>query len=142
MKKYVDIAFGELYHEIYFIRDYEINIFNQSFVAELEVEVSDFNRITNFHRLTFIEFEKNLNQIIKKVEVAVINYCNKFYNASNKDNIFQKLTLTNIGINGRCDKNKRIIGFVIDDEYDPEMGIGIEMINEEVHAIGTQHLVC
>lgn len=81
-------------------------------------------------------------EIIHKLEGAVTEYCIKYYSVTNKEEIFNNVKLTTIVVENRCAEDKRLIGFVIDDKYDPEMGIGIEMINEEVNAIGTQHLVC
>jgi len=142
MSKYCDSTFGELIHDISYMRGYNINIFNHKIKAELEVNVDYFNDITDYHRQTFIEFEKNIVEIAHKLESAVIQYCSKHYGVSNKEDIFTNVRLATIIIENRCTEDNRIIGFVIDDEYDSEMGIGIEMINEEIHAVGTQHLVC
>jgi len=142
MSKYIDKVFGEIIHDIYFIKDYEITIFDQNHKVKLIVQASTLERITEFHRDTFIEFEKHRFEIIKKLELKAIQYCGEKYGVSSDKNILSKLSLSSILINYNCDNENRIIGFVINDEYDPEMGIGIEMINEEVHAIGTQHLVC
>jgi len=142
MNKYIDNTFGGLLHKISFKKEYRIKIFSYEAKVKLKVDVDYFNDITDYHRQTFIEFEKNIFEIVNKLENAIIQYCSKHYGVSNNEDIFTNVRLATIIIENRCTEDNRIIGFVIDDEYDPEMGIGIEMINEEIHAIGTQHLVC
>jgi len=142
MNKFKDEVFGEIFHDIDFIKKYEIYIFNKNIKVHFCINVDEFSEISSHHRQTFIEFEKNKKEIIRKIENTAIEYCKTNYAALNENEILASLELVTIIIYRKCTKNERIIGFVIDDEYDLEMGIGIEMINEEIHAVGTQHLVC
>jgi len=141
MEKYIDEVFGNLIHDIDFIREYEVIFFNKKNKVELSVCADCYDDINDFHRQTFLTFENNKTEIIRKLEIAVTGYCINYYGVS-KEEALKNIEIESIIVDHKCNVNKRIIGFVINDEYDPEMGIGIEMINEEVHAIGTQHLVC
>jgi len=141
MDKYIDEVFGEVYDDSGIRKNYELDIFNKKFKPTLSLDRFSFDKVTDFQRQAFIEFEKNKQNIIEQIEQATIQYCKENYQVLNDDEIFNNVQLVSIIIHRKCEDNKRIIGFLINDNYDIELGIGVQVINEQVHDIDNQYLI-
>ena len=141
MDKYIDEVFGEVYDDSDISKEYELDIFDKLFKPILHLDCFNFDEITDFQRQTFIEFEKNKQNIVEQIEQATIQYCKETYDVLNDDEIFNNVELVSIIIHDSCEDNKRIIGFLINDNYDIELGIGVQVINEQVHDIDNQYLI-
>lgn len=138
-----DEVFGELYNkELLWLRPYEIEIFHTLYPIELNVYTyeDDGSDITQNQRDTFINFELNKKNILDNVEKEIQKYCYEKIQIAELESIkkvilkYLKIIHTEIG-------EDRQLGFIFDSIFDPELGIGVLVINEQVVAVGVQDIV-
>lgn len=138
-----DKVFGELYNkELLWLRPYEIEIFHTLYPIELNVYTyeDDGSDITQNQRDTFINFELNKKNILDNVEKEIQKYCYEKFQIAELESIkkvilkYLKIIHTEIG-------EDRQLGFIFDSIFDPELGIGVLVINEQVVEVGVQDIV-
>lgn len=138
-----DKVFGELYNkELLWLRPYEIEIFHTLYPIELNVYTyeDDGGDITQNQRDTFINFELNKKSILDDVEKEIQKYCYEKFQITELESIkkvilkYLKIIHTEIG-------EDRQLGFIFDSIFDPELGIGVLVINEQVVEVGVQDIV-
>ncbi|MEJ7582190.1 hypothetical protein WKI22_16925 [Acinetobacter baumannii] len=138
-----DNVFGELYNkELLWLRPYEIEIFHTLYPIELNVYTyeDDGSDITQNQRDTFINFEVNKKNILDNVEKEIQKYCYEKFQIAELEGIkkvilkYLKIIHTEVG-------EDRKLGFIFDSIFDPELGIGVLVINEQVVEVGVQDIV-
>ncbi|EOC9310420.1 hypothetical protein ACJCFO_001502 [Acinetobacter baumannii] len=138
-----DNVFGELYNkELLWLRPYEIEIFHTLYPIELNVYTyeDDGSDITQNQRDTFINFELNKKNILDNVEKEIQKYCYEKFQIAELEGIkkvilkYLKIIHTEVG-------EDRKLGFIFDSIFDPELGIGVLAINEQVVEVGVQDIV-
>lgn len=138
-----DNIFGELYNkELLWLRPYEIEIFHTLYPIELNVYTyeDDGSDITQNQRDTFINFELNKKNILDNVEKEIQKYCYEKFQIAELEGIkkvilkYLKIIHTEVG-------EDRKLGFIFDSIFDPELGIGVLVINEQVVEVGVQDIV-
>ncbi|EMA4466178.1 hypothetical protein U3B89_003901 [Acinetobacter baumannii] len=138
-----DNVFGELYNkELLWLRSYEIEIFHTLYPIELNVYTyeDDGSDITQDQRDTFINFELNKKNILDNVEKEIQKYCYEKFQIAELEGIkkvilkYLKIIHTEVG-------EDRKLGFIFDSIFDPELGIGVLVINEQVVEVGVQDIV-
>lgn len=138
-----DNVFGELYNkELLWLRPYEIEIFHTLYPIELNVYTyeDDGSDITQNQRDTFINFELNKKKILDNVEKEIQKYCYEKFQIAELEGIkkvilkYLKIIHTEVG-------EDRKLGFIFDSIFDPELGIGVLVINEQVVEVGVQDIV-
>lgn len=138
-----DNVFGELYNkELLWLRSYEIEIFHTLYPIELNVYTyeDDGSDITQNQRDTFINFELNKKNILDNVEKEIQKYCYEKFQIAELEGIkkvilkYLKIIHTEVG-------EDRKLGFIFDSIFDPELGIGVLVINEQVVEVGVQDIV-
>ncbi|EPQ2473629.1 TPA: hypothetical protein ACHYTA_002588 [Acinetobacter baumannii] len=138
-----DNVFGELYNkELLWLRPYEIEIFHTLYPIELNVYSyeDDGSDITQNQRDTFINFELNKKNILDNVEKEIQKYCYEKFQIAELEGIkkvilkYLKIIHTEVG-------EDRKLGFIFDSIFDPELGIGVLVINEQVVEVGVQDIV-
>ncbi|EPG7622612.1 DUF6985 domain-containing protein [Acinetobacter baumannii] len=135
-----DNVFGELYNkELLWLRPYEIEIFHTLYPIELNVYTyeDDGSDITQNQRDTFINFELNKKNILDNVEKEIQKYCYEKFQIAELEGIkkvilkYLKIIHTEVG-------EDRKLGFIFDSIFDPELGIGVLVINEQVVEVGVR----
>ncbi|EOY6916251.1 DUF6985 domain-containing protein [Acinetobacter baumannii] len=138
-----DNVFGELYNkELLWLRPYEIEIFHTLYPIELNVYTyeDDGSDITQNLRDTFINFELNKKNILDNVEKEIQKYCYEKFQIAELEGIkkvilkYLKIIHTEVG-------EDRKLGFIFDSIFDPELSIGVLVINEQVVEVGVQDIV-
>ncbi|HCV3152463.1 TPA: hypothetical protein OV546_003646 [Acinetobacter baumannii] len=138
-----DNVFGELYNkELLWLRPYEIEIFHTLYPIELNVYTyeDDGSDITQNQKDTFINFELNKKNILDNVEKEIQKYCYEKFQIAELEGIkkvilkYLKIIHTEVG-------EDRKLGFIFDSIFDPELGIGVLVINEQVVEVGVQDIV-
>ncbi|EPO8198018.1 DUF6985 domain-containing protein [Acinetobacter baumannii] len=138
-----DNVFGELYNkELLWLRPYEIEIFHTLYSIELNVYTyeDDGSDITQNQRDTFINFELNKKNILDNVEKEIQKYCYEKFQIAELEGIkkvilkYLKIIHTEVG-------EDRKLGFIFDSIFDPELSIGVLVINEQVVEVGVQDIV-
>ncbi|EOE0445882.1 hypothetical protein ACKC43_003071 [Acinetobacter baumannii] len=138
-----DNVFGELYNkELLWLRPYEIEIFHTLYPIELNVYTyeDDGSDITQNQRDTFINFELNKKNILDNVEKEIQKYCYEKFQIAELEGIkkvilkYLKIIHTEVG-------EDRKLGFIFDSIFDPELGLGVLVINEQVVEVGVQDIV-
>ncbi|EJD6059921.1 DUF6985 domain-containing protein [Acinetobacter baumannii] len=138
-----DNVFGELYNkELLWLRPYEIEIFHTLYPIELNVYTyeDDGSDITQNQRDTFINFELNKKNILDNVEKEIQKYCYEKFQIAELEGIkkvilkYLKIIHTEVG-------EDRKLGFIFDSIFDPELSIGVLVINEQVVEVGVQDIV-
>ncbi|EPU8832603.1 DUF6985 domain-containing protein [Acinetobacter baumannii] len=138
-----DNVFGELYNkELLWLRPYEIEIFHTLYPIELNVYTyeDDGSDITQNQRDTFINFELNKKNILDNVKKEIQKYCYEKFQIAELEGIkkvilkYLKIIHTEVG-------EDRKLGFIFDSIFDPELSIGVLVINEQVVEVGVQDIV-
>ncbi|EPJ3354681.1 DUF6985 domain-containing protein, partial [Acinetobacter baumannii] len=100
----------------------------------------DGSDITQNQRDTFINFELNKKNILDNVEKEIQKYCYEKFQIAELEGIkkvilkYLKIIHTEVG-------EDRKLGFIFDSIFDPELGIGVLVINEQVVEVGVQDIV-
>ncbi|MGN5725156.1 DUF6985 domain-containing protein [Acinetobacter calcoaceticus] len=139
-----DNVFGELYNkELLWLRPYEIEIFHTLYPIELNVYTyeDDGSDITQNQRDTFINFELNKKNILDNVEKEIQKYCYEKFQIAELESIKKMVILRYLKIIHTEVGEDRQLGFIFDSIFDPELGIGVLVINEQVVAVGVQDIV-
>lgn len=144
MNEINDKIFGILNNEeSLWMCSYEIELFNQLCTVGLIVYCyeDDGSDITDNQRETFSRFELNKKNILKHVELSLMEYCRKEAEVIETGNIENVTSLKYIKIIHTENGEDRKIGFIFDTSFDPELGVGILISNERVVEIGVQDIV-
>ncbi|EPL5262352.1 DUF6985 domain-containing protein, partial [Acinetobacter baumannii] len=128
--------------ELLWLRPYEIEIFHTLYPIELNVYTyeDDGSDITQNQRDTFINFELNKKNILDNVEKEIQKYCYEKFQIAELEGIkkvilkYLKIIHTEVG-------EDRKLGFIFDSIFDPELSIGVLVINEQVVEVGVQDIV-
>lgn len=148
MKKINDEVFGELvYENSFWRRFYSITIFSREITTQLIVDsyndADDGSDINDNQRNAFINFESDQSRIITEIERSVLEYYQRM--AQNKkilfNNILEFIELKNLKFDYTDVGEERMMGFIFDASFDPELGIGILVLNEKVAEVGAQDIV-
>ena len=105
----------------------------------------------------FKEFEANSNVILEEVEKALFEYYSSLFAGnrekfesqademspmiSKREELDDLVSLKKIIVMESFDTESGEIGFVLDAIWNPELGVGIKVVNGKVEAVGTRDIV-
>jgi len=117
-----DKIFGELEYDQDWERDFEMEIFNDSHLLSLIVEVDSVERtISDSQRDLFEYFLHNKLTIVSKIESALLKHFGKV----EKDTVIKDMKFTALIFPDSSFFPKGTFGFLAESEIEPEHGVGI-----------------
>lgn len=150
-------VFGELSYDVYWQRDYSIDFLKKERKVILAIDGDNDMDFEESQYRAFEELEANKDAIVKKVEDQLFKHylseCDenraKFGSDASclspviyeKENLEDLVNLKQVIIMESFDENSREIGFVFDAKWNPELGVGVKVVNGEVELVGTQDIV-
>lgn len=134
-----DPVLGELTFDVWWSREYEITIFDCKKLVPLVIQTFDNESISNKQRDTFLEFERNKSSIISSIEIAILTYYKENFDANVVEDITALVNLLRIKIMSSDDM--RELGFIFDASFDPELGVGVLLINESIEEVDVQDIL-
>ena len=134
-----DPVLGELTFDVWWSREYEITIFDCKKLVPLVIQTFDNESISNKQRDTFLEFERNKGSIISSIEIAILTYYKENFDANVVEDITALVNLLRIKIMSSDDM--RELGFIFDASFDPELGVGVLLINESIEEVDVQDIL-
>ena len=134
-----DPVLGELTFDIWWSREYEITIFDCKKLIPLVIQMFDNESISDKQRETFLEFERNKNSIISSIEMAILTYYKENFDANVVEDVAALVNLLKIKIMSSDDM--RELGFIFDASFDPELGVGVLLINESIEQVDVQDIL-
>lgn len=136
-----DLVLGELTFDMWWFREYEITVFGRKYLVPLIVQTFDEDGISDNQREAFLEFEKNKNSIISSMEIAILAYYKENFspNANSIEDVSTLVELLKIKILSSDDL--RELGFIFNASFDPELGVGVLVVNENIEEVDVQDIL-
>lgn len=157
MKKLTDSVFGTISYDVLWRRGYQAPFLRKEREVVLVITGDDDADFEIAQYEAFTEFEANRLTIVEAVEEALFKYyfsiCTenreKFGSQadelspviSKREELEDLVSLKQIIVMESFDTESREIGFVLDAIWNPELGVGIKVVNGKVEAVGTQDIV-
>ena len=157
MKQINDSVFGPISYDVLWRRDYQVPFLRKERAVVLVVDGDDDADFEDAQYEAFKEFEANSNAILEEVEKALFEYYSsictenreKFGSQadelspviSKREELEGLVSFKQIIIMESFDTQSREIGFVLDAIWNPELGVGIKVVNGKVESVGTQDIV-
>ncbi|HOV27537.1 MAG TPA: hypothetical protein PK566_14425 [Pseudobacteroides sp.] len=148
-----DELFGNLEYDYLWQGKMELFIFNQNNTITLSIECEDEDEdITDVQRESMIKFEKNKEKITKEIEKEIFNYYQSICSLKREKRVadIDKIApiIQSVEEVGRLVKpvnfyiknsDERTIAILFDCTWDFDLGVGVEIVNEEVIRVGVQN---
>lgn len=136
-----DLVLGELTFDMWWSREYEITVFGRKYLVPLIVQTFDDDGISDNQREAFLEFEKNKSSIISSMEMAILAYYKENFspNANTIEDVSTLVELLKIKILSSDDM--RELGFIFNASFDPELGVGVFVVNENIEEVDVQDIL-
>ena len=152
-----DEIFGVLTLDYTWRKDYVLDMFGVRVSTLIRVEADAKDSITDNQRRAFLAYLEDEKRIVLDVETAVLNYYQsnvQSFRANFGDDVrdvnspvsvnlssFSRLlSLRHICFLYSGDADRKV-GFVFDARFDPEMGVGVLIVNEVVEQVSVQDIV-
>ena len=143
----IDEVFGELTFTFAWTKDVDQTFYGKNFKAGLIVDGNDEDEtILEEQREAYKRFQENESEIIAKAERAVYEYYNEVcYSIASpqikESEIADHVELTGIVFPMVLKRGEISIGFLFEADCDPEHGIGVKIINDEIEEVSTQDIL-
>ncbi|KNY26364.1 DUF6985 domain-containing protein [Pseudobacteroides cellulosolvens] len=148
-----DELFGHLEYDYLWQGKIEFFIFNQNNNITLSIECEDEDEdITDVQRKSMVEFAKNKERIIKEIETKIFNYYQSICPLKREKRVadIDKIApiIHNVDEVGSLVKpvnfyiknsDERTIAILFECTWDFDLGVGVEIVNEEVIRVGVQN---
>ena len=157
MKQVTDSVFGAINYDVLWRRNYQLPFLRKEREIILVIAGDDDADFEDAQYEAFKEFEANRLEIVEEVEEALFKYylsiCTenreKFGSQadelspviSKREELDDLVSLKKIIVMESFDTESREMGFVLDAIWNPELGVGIKVVNGKVEAVGTQDIV-
>lgn len=155
MSQMIDPDFGELCFDDIWTGPCEIVLYGEPLLVTLVIQTFDDDPITETQRLAFREFNSHKVSIGRAVEAAVFDhYCahlEAYRNGFDANEVDTKapvisqpcdlrnlVSLTEIKVMSAFDNETRQIGFIFDATFDPELGLGVLVVDGRVTEVDVQ----
>jgi hypothetical protein len=158
MVSLVDNVFGSLELDYCWYKNEAIHIFGMDYFTPIRVAADQQDEITENQREAYKEYCKEKKMIIEKVENAVYTYYLDNVTAMRSNSLENKrdlcvpiqpsmiefsrlISLDYIRFLYSKNTSVRKIGFVFDAKFDPELGVGVLVVNGQISEVSVQDIV-
>jgi hypothetical protein len=152
-----DEAFGELRFEHLWVRDYRLQLFGREHPVRLLVEGEEGVPVEQAQREAYLRFEKRKDQLLKQAEDALFAHYQEVapeYRAQfgrradelapdlrDKQELARLVQPKEIIFQESYEPDQRVVGILFDCSWQPELGVAVKFVNEEVDEVGPQDIV-
>jgi hypothetical protein len=149
--------FGNINYDVYWCRDYVVPFLGELVPVRLVVDGDEDAEFEQSQIQAFIEFEKNISILMKEAENSLLTfyqenlqenrkrYPDNFEEVlpviTNKEELSSVLSFIKIVVAETFDENEREIGLMFDATWEPDLGIGVKLVNEKIAEVGTQDIL-
>lgn len=157
MRTDIGKTFGDLQFGIYWSRPFKIGFLGKEREVELVVDGDEDSDFEPTQHAAFVEFERLLPELMDDVEDQLFTHyvqerdelCTRYSNRADEvcpiiddaRELDRLLTLKQVIVMESLGSDERRIGLVLDAVFEPELGIGVKIIDGKVSEIAEQDIV-
>ncbi|MBO3756293.1 hypothetical protein J5O02_04315 [Streptococcus suis] len=138
-------VFGEIiFDEFYWTKSISLKIFGELKTIEVAIDADEDAGFEREQVESYIEFFKNINHYIQLTEKGVFQYYNEKIAdqpLTEIEDIYPMVSIEQIFIPINTKPDMREIGFLGECSWEPEHGLGIRFINENITEVGFQDVL-
>jgi len=153
-----DDVFGDLEYQCGWIRPYTYLIWGEKTNVKMIIPCDVGADIEKAQRQAFINFDEKKNQLMPMIEQSMFDYyqriCDEYRSSvgpgfsdercPKTNNPLQLRSLvmpTEIVVQQSFGAEERVIGLLFRCTWEPELGLAVKIVNEEIEEVGTQDIV-
>jgi hypothetical protein len=156
LKTIRDDVVGELNYTDFWERTEEIDLFGRRYSVTIIFAGEADAGLGESQRQAFAAFQRDRVGCLRRAEVALLEHYRRIHPdvssqlgesadalapaVSTAQDLARVLTPTEISF-PPADGGRRVVGLLLDCTWDPELGVGVKLVDEEVKQVGTQDLV-
>ncbi len=150
-------VFGKIIYNTYWNRAYNVFFLGKEVMVTLVIDGDEDGEFEPSQVLAFQYFDKNKSILMKAVEEMLFkNYKetykeNRMRYTDNADEVLPEISsanqlsevisITKVIISETFDEESKEVGLMFDASWEPELGIGVKIINGDVAEVGTQDII-
>lgn len=153
-----DPDFGKLSYEYGWVGSFAYEIFEEMHKIRLFIPCDSDAPIEQKQRQAFRNFQSIKNNLSHQIEAAIYSYYNSVVGEyrdrlgnefadkmapilSQPSQIADLVTPTEIMLQQAFDSTDRIVGLLFDCTWEPELGLAVKIVNENIEEVGIQDIV-
>lgn len=158
MKTMFDSALGEMSYDYGWTKNHAIRLFGEIANVKLVVPCEENDEIEDCQRVAFLNFEKNKDLFIHQAEVAIFKYylsiCDEYRQKlsagsaakmvpliERKEQLKSLIHADQLLIQQSFGSGERVVGLLFTCSWEPELGLAVKFVDEEIEEVGPQDIV-